>query len=121
MVAGYLGRTDLRGRLQWFGSALFFPASLLLMIGGLLVLPALEAPLRAGIASSGWVAPGYTGAAREAINEMTFTIARSFGSGLVVSAGVSFVGAALVVVLAMATPPTGQLDRKVVHIPVQNG
>ena len=114
-VGAYLGGDDLRNRLKWFGSALFFPASLFVVAG-----LALTAPYVMDRISSSLVAGRYSDAYREAVSHMLDQILQQLGSGLLMSGVAAGLIALGLLILSLVTSARRQQKPRMVQVPAQN-
>ena len=119
MIGAYLGGDDLRGRLKWLSSALFFPASLFLFAGLVLVLPVVADPIRYGVISANWSA-GYSETFRQAVANLIVPIIRQVGSGFLITGVITSLIALALLIWSWLTPAGGKESARIVQIPVRN-
>jgi hypothetical protein len=100
-VAGaYLGGDDRRGRLKWFGAALYV--------------------LRFGLDAARWEGIRYSEAFRQAVTDMILPLVQQIGSGFLLTGLVSGLIALIVLIWSWRTPSTEQPVGKLVQVPVRN-
>ena len=119
IVGAFLGGDDLRGRLKWFSSALFFPGSLFLAAGLVMASPLIVGPISSGLASSRW-GTQYSESFREAVADVIVPVVQQIGSGFVLTGIVVSLIALAVLIWSGATPAQGQRSSKMVQVPARN-
>lgn len=114
-VGAYLGGDDLRERLKWFSSALFFPGSLYLAAGLFLASPYVLRQIASSIPSL-----RYSDAFREAVINITVEVIQRMGGGVLLTGLITCLIAGGVLILSVATPTHDRLNSKIVQVPVHN-
>lgn len=120
LIGASLGGDDLQSRLKWLSSSLYFPASLFLLAGLALALPMTADAIRYGVQSANWVGAQYSDAYREAVVAVIVPAVQQIDAGILLTGGVTFLAATILLILSFVTTAQGQGAAKYVQIPAQN-
>lgn len=119
LVGAYLGGDDLRGRLHWFSSAVFFPASLFLIIGLVLASPTIAGPISRELSAVRWGVQ-YSEAFREAVINVIVPVIQQVGNGFLLTGVVASAIALGLLVWSLVVPASGQRNPRIVQVPAHN-
>jgi hypothetical protein len=119
VVGAYLGGDNLRGRLKWFSSSLFFPAALLLVTGLSLATPLIVGPLRNELRIADWDGVQYSEPFRHAVTDLTVSLVQQIGNGFLLAGLVCFIIALGLLALGWMVPASERRTGKMVQVPTQ--
>ncbi|MBK8023058.1 MAG: hypothetical protein IPK19_16945 [Chloroflexi bacterium] len=117
VFAAILGGDDVRGRLRWLSSSLFFPASLFVVAGGVLVSPQITAVIGDSIAASSWNGVPYSDTYRAAVAEVVIPLVQEVGNGVLLVGIVVFLTALALLIVSWFVPARGQDNPRIVQVP----
>jgi hypothetical protein len=120
LVGAFLGGNDLRAQLRWFGSSLFVPASLFVLMGVIIATPLIAGPLRDGLNADRWNGIPFGEAFREAIVGMITPLMQQIGNGFLITGGETCLIALGLFAWSWSVTATEHQSGKLVQVPVRN-
>lgn len=120
LVSAFLGGEDLRARLKWLSSSLFFPGSLFVLMGLVMATSLIAGPLRDGLNAAQWSGIQYSESFREAVTVIITPLVQQIGTGFLVTGLVINLIALVLLFWSFAVRRTEAQSGKMVQVPARH-